>query len=109
MDLTIRYKEPGDSKVNECSFGIGSRDFTLTPSDDWTFASSVIEFAMVVNDSEFAGSSSEREIERLLERSVDRTDSKRLEFSKLVAQAFDQELPRYEPVIEDDGDAVICY
>ncbi|MBR2521742.1 MAG: von Willebrand factor type A domain-containing protein, partial [Coriobacteriales bacterium] len=76
MDLTIRYKDPGGREVHERSFGIGAQDCTLSPSDDWAFASSVIEFAMVVNDSEFAGCSSEREIERLLERVDARNDPK---------------------------------
>ncbi|MCR5845063.1 MAG: VWA domain-containing protein [bacterium] len=107
MDLTIRYKDPGGSEVHERSFGIGAQDCTLSPSDDWTFASSVIEFAMVVNDNEFAGSASEREIERLLESAGARKDPRRAEFAKLVDAAFDQELPRYEPVEEDYG-AVIC-
>ena len=57
LTLSVRYKDPGADESKLDSYAIGDSAVTSKPSDDWRFASAVIEFGMVVNDSENKGTS----------------------------------------------------
>ena len=58
MTLSVRYKNPGENDSKQLSYGIGEADVTDRPSDNWKFASAVIEFGMLATKSEHAGTAS---------------------------------------------------
>lgn len=57
MTVSIRYKEPGGEQSALLSYTIGSSNVTGTPSQDWRFAASVCEFAMLLRESKYKGTS----------------------------------------------------
>lgn len=55
LTCSMRYKAVDDDKaVRSQDLVVGADSQTESPSDDWVFASSVIEFGMIASDSEFA-------------------------------------------------------
>ena len=83
LTLNVRSKDPGESESKLSEYPIGEKDVTSAPSDDWRFASAVIEFGMIVNDSENKGSSTTDSVLDILDgTSLD--DSYRSEFRDLV-------------------------
>ena len=56
MTVKIRYKEPGGETSKPLSFTIGNEDVTERPSADWRFAAAVCQFAMLLHDSAYVGS-----------------------------------------------------
>ena len=83
LTLNVRYKDPGTSISQLDEYPIGTADVTSIPSDDWRFASAVIEFGMVVNDSENRGTSSTDSALDILD-DVDLGDSYRDGFRDMV-------------------------
>ena len=85
IKLAIRYKQP-DSDVSELrEFYFGELDMTATPDEDFIFATTVIEFSMLLRNSRYA----EKEItlESLIER-LDgiELDAQKTEFQLLLTQ-----------------------
>ena len=55
LTCSLRYRAFSDNELHEQSLVVNEGDSTGKPSDDWTFAAAVIEFAMVVNQSDYLG------------------------------------------------------
>ena len=68
LTLSIRYKEPGgDSSIlQECAVGDG--DVADAPSEDFTFASAVAEFGMLLGGSDYLGNADYASVTDLLKR-----------------------------------------
>ena len=81
--LKIRYKKPGQKTSIETETVIDRSALTETPGDDFTFASLVAEFAMVLKDSPNKGTSSLEEILAAC-ADLDLKDEYRQEFCYLV-------------------------
>ena len=84
MKLSIRYKEV-KSEVSELrEINIGKENVTEIPDDDFDFATSVIEFAMLINRSAYANKDIRIDniIEELEKLNLD--DSKKKEFCDLL-------------------------
>ena len=79
----MRYKDPGESESKLSEYPVGDKDVTSAPSDDWRFASAVIEFGMIVNDSENKGTSTTDSVLDILD-GTNLDDSYRSEFRDLV-------------------------
>ena len=56
--VSIRYKDPTKDTSKLIEQGINSDAFTLSPSNDFKFASSVVEFGLLLRDSKYKGTSS---------------------------------------------------
>lgn len=67
LTCSLRYRAFADGAVHEQSLIVDSGDATARPSDDWTFASAVIEFAMLAADSHYLGSASPDSVLALLD------------------------------------------
>jgi len=83
LTLNVRYKDPGTSESKLCTYPIGRSSVTSAPSEDWRFASAVIEFGMIVNGSENKGSSTTASVLDTLDH-VRLDDSYRAGFRSLV-------------------------
>jgi len=86
MTLSVRYKNPGESDSKQLSYGIGEADVTDHPSDNWKFASAVIEFGMLATKSEHAGTASFDGAIALMDQ-MGALDDRQREFKKLVSIA----------------------
>ena len=83
LTLNVRSKDPGESESKLSEYPIGEKDVTSAPSDDWRFASAVIEFGMIVNDSENKGTSTTGSVLDILD-GANLDDPYRGEFHDLV-------------------------
>lgn len=81
--LSVRYKNPGESESKLLEYAIGDESVTDRPSDDWRFASAVIEFGMVANNSSHKGTASLEDVLAIL-NGLETQDDRRREFRKLV-------------------------
>ena len=81
--LALRYKEPDEDKSQLEEYVIGSRLFTENPSESFRFAGSVVEFAMILEDSDHKGTAT---LDGILEtlKELDDTDDYKDEFRYLV-------------------------
>lgn len=83
LTLAIRYKEPDGDESRLLEYPIGEESYTRRASDDFRFASAVVEFAMVLRDSEYAGTSSLKNVVSMVEDIRD-LDEYQAEFLELV-------------------------
>ena len=81
--VSVRYKDPDDDKSQLFSVAIGDDVVTDDPSDDFKFAGSVAEFAMILGNSENKGTSSFEDIMKVC-RELEETDEYQDEFYYLV-------------------------
>jgi Ca-activated chloride channel family protein len=81
--IKIRYKEPDASMSELLSYVVDKESFSEVPGENLAFAELVAEFAMLLSDSEYAGSISYKDI---LEgrKTVENTDEYKEEFFNLV-------------------------
>lgn len=96
LTCTMRYqpvaKADGDgfvveaSDAREQSVVVRASDLKADPGNDWRFAASVIEFGMVLRDSEFKGSATFDTIDDLL-ANADLQSAERKDFQRLVRKA----------------------
>lgn len=84
LTISVRYKEPEGTESKLIEYPITSDFYTSSCSDNWNFACAVAEFGMLLRDSENKGSSSYRQIERLLDKVDTRRDEYKEEFTELV-------------------------
>lgn len=84
MTVSIRYKEPGQDESQRLDYPIGYREITDDPSQDWRFAASVCEFAMILHNSPYKGSSTIWSVMNLLESWDVYLDPYKAEFAGLV-------------------------
>ncbi|MBQ6453225.1 MAG: VWA domain-containing protein [Coriobacteriales bacterium] len=87
FNLSVRYKEPGGKVATQRDYPMGEDVYVgaaANASDDWKFASCVIEFAMLCNDSENMGDTTAQGLLETLAGMDFGTDERREEFSELV-------------------------
>lgn len=58
LKLAVRWKQPGMSESELREYGIGDRNVTDTLDDDMRFACAIIETAMLLHKSQYAGNAS---------------------------------------------------
>ncbi len=51
--LAVRYKNPGELQSELKEYDFGSESYTETPSEDFKFISAVVQFSMILRESEF--------------------------------------------------------
>lgn len=83
LTVSLRYKEPDGSKSKLVSKAVKGSEYTSKMSADTAFACAVTEFGLILKDSEYKGSSSYDDIEKLLEKAGSK-DSYKKEFALLV-------------------------
>ena len=83
LTLSIRYKDPDEDTSKLLEYPIGTDSYTEKPSDDIIFAADVVEFSMLLRQSEYAGSSSYKYILSTLE-DIDSDDEYKQEFYDMV-------------------------
>lgn len=84
LTCSMRYKPAGSQKSIERAYPVGSESYTTRPSDDWTFASAVIECGMVLQNSPYAGSASLRDARRTVEALDFARDDPKAGFERLL-------------------------
>ena len=88
--LSVRWKEPGSTAADTAAqrtYAFGKDSYTAAPGADWQFAAKVIQFGMVLTDSENLGTT---DLGRLQEEvmAAHYTDARRAEFAKLVCRVM---------------------
>ena len=83
MNLGVRWKNPGDSESQERNYGIGESDMMEQLDDDLRFACAIIETAMLLHKSEYAGDASLDSVLELL-AGMDEKDFYQEEFETLI-------------------------
>ena len=81
--LSIRYKEPDSSTSSLLEYTINNENLAVTPSDDFTFAAAVAEFAMVLNNSDYLALGSLSQIQENVD-TLDLDDPYKIEFVEMV-------------------------
>lgn len=79
----VRYKEPGASESDLINYTFEKDDITTNPSENFQFAAMVAEFAMILSDSEYKGTSNFEDIMTAY-KELDETDEYQDEFYSLV-------------------------
>ncbi|MBE6697556.1 MAG: DUF3520 domain-containing protein [Ruminococcaceae bacterium] len=83
--LAVRWKEPGQSESEEREYGIGSAHVKSELNDDALFACAIIETAMLLHKSEYAGDASLESIVTLL-GNMQQKDFYQAEFEQLIRE-----------------------
>lgn len=83
MKLTVKWKHPEQYEVNTREYGIGRAHYTEQMDDDMLFASAIIETAMLLHKSEYAGNASLDSVMELLDRMQEK-DLYQKEFEGLI-------------------------
>lgn len=88
LTVSLRYKEPDGSKSKLVSKAVKGSEYTSKMSADTAFACAITEFGLILKESEYKGTASYDDIERLLEK-ADSKDSYKKEFALLVKKCKD--------------------
>ena len=88
--LNVRWKEAGATSADtalERTYVFGEESYTTAPGADWQFAAKVIQFGMLLTDSENLGTT---ELGALQEEVMGAhySDERRAEFAKLVCRVM---------------------
>lgn len=67
LTCSIRYVSTDSNESHENSVSVDEGSFVNSPSDDWLFASSVIEVGMIASDSKYRGSASLEHVNETLQ------------------------------------------
>ena len=103
--LSIAYKDPDKDESKYLEYPIGVDNYVKNPSDDFIFATSVAEFSMALNDSEYLVDMTREEALKQAIKNVKKTDPDddyRQEFLQLMQTvsrddiSIDIERPWYE-------------
>ena len=86
LTLSVRYKEPKGIKSKLLNYNIGSNCYTDKPSNDFLFAASVAEFAMILRHSDYVENGSFEHISKTL-KNIRLNDEYKKEFAELVDKA----------------------
>lgn len=89
LTVCVRYKDPGATESKLIEYPITKSAYTETPDDDFYFAASVIEFAMVLRESKYLGETDLNSVLRLLS-DIQLKDEYRIEFKQLVELLMEQ-------------------
>ncbi len=85
MTASVRYKPAAGGKVRQQEWVISQKDWQRDPGEDWRFQAGVIEFAMVLRDSEHVGTA---DYDSICELVGDPEANDRAEFLDLVGLAL---------------------
>ncbi len=88
MTVSTRYKQPGEDESALLEYTIGNSDVTDEPSSDWRFAAAVCQFAMLLRDSQYKGTSTVESVLGVLENLNFGGDSYKMEFVSLVEALY---------------------
>lgn len=83
LTLSVRYKEPDKNKSKLLEYPIGEESFTDKPSEDFVFASCVVEFSEIIRESEYMEDVTFSDILSTL-REIELSDEYKEEFYDLV-------------------------
>ena len=83
FDLAVRWKNPGMSESEERAYEMGNANLTETLDDDARFAAAIIETAMLLHKSEYAGDASLDSVLALL-GDMSEKDAYQTEFEQLI-------------------------
>ena len=89
LTATIRYQPADGSKVREQQKSVAEGDWQRKPGEDWSFQAAVIEFGMLLRDSDYAGTASAKQIRSLLDDGGVEGSDEREGFADLVDLAFE--------------------
>ncbi|VTR75424.1 hypothetical protein CHMI_00168 [Cellulomonas hominis] len=85
LTVHVRYKDPGATESTEVVVRAGADTYTRSPTDDFRFASAVVEFGLVATGSQYAdGADTARARDRALEALGEDPYGLRTEFVGLV-------------------------
>ena len=82
----MRYRAFADNEVHEQQIAVDANNATSSPSDDWKFASCVIEFGMLAGHSDYVGTATTDGL--LNELEAMNLNPERAGFQDLVKQAI---------------------
>ena len=85
LTCALRYRAFSDDAVHEQELVVDAKNATASPSADWEFASSVVEFAMLASDSKYLGTASLDDVLNRLDAM--KLNEERLGFRDLVEMA----------------------
>lgn len=85
LTVSVRYKEPDKDSSKLIYFPVGSECYTTAPNCDTLFAAYAAECGMVINESEYIGSLSMRDVSDQVAR-LDLDDEYKEEFLDLIRQ-----------------------
>ena len=86
LTCSLRYRAFADNEVHDQQITVDANDVTASPSDDWKFASCVIEFGMLAGHSDYVGTAT---VDGLLNKlEAMNLNPERSGFQDLVRQAI---------------------
>ena len=83
MTVSVRYKEPEEDESKLIYFPISNECYTKAPNCDTLFAAYVAECGMILNDSEYIGNLSMKDVTKQVSR-LDLNDEYKEEFLELI-------------------------
>ncbi len=83
LTASVRYKEPEEDESKLIYFPIGNECYTGTPNCDTLFAAYVAECGMILNDSDYVGNMSMRDVTKQVSR-LELNDEYKEEFLELI-------------------------
>ncbi len=88
MEVRLRYKEPNTETSSKIVHTVTDRHITDEPSQDFIFASAVIEFGMLLRNSQYKGDSSFAGVKQRAKRAIEEDAGEyRRKFLELVDKA----------------------
>lgn len=85
MTVKVRYKQPDGDESILAEYPVAMSAFTTRPSRDFRFASSVVEFGLILTDSDYRGGASTKSVLERAENSLGKDPyGLRQEFCELV-------------------------
>jgi Ca-activated chloride channel family protein len=85
MTVSVRYKEPEEDESKLIYFPIRNECYTRTPNCDTLFAAYVAECGMILNDSDYIGDMSIKDVRKQMSK-LDLDDVYKEEFIELIEQ-----------------------
>ena len=70
LTVSVRYKHPGAPESTQVQFPVGKKAYTSTPSQDFSFASAVVEFGLIVTDSRYRENATLASVQRRAIKSI---------------------------------------
>ncbi|MBR2683147.1 MAG: DUF3520 domain-containing protein, partial [Atopobiaceae bacterium] len=65
LTATLRYHAFDDDETREQTATVSEKTWSENPGEDWSFQAAVIELGMLMRDSEYAGTSSLSDVQKL--------------------------------------------
>lgn len=88
MEIRLRYKEPDKDTSKKITCTIMEQDITKNPSENYLFASAVVEFGLLLRDSQYKGDSSWENVKARAGKSIgEDAEEYRSSFMKLAGTA----------------------